>query len=102
VRDSRPWWTWLGRLFPREVRERVFEPACYERLRDRLEDRRSALGPGVGLYAINAFLGTAGRNLPRIWFENRGLSGIGRLAVGTGLTAIGYWVIQIVRYGYAY
>jgi hypothetical protein len=101
VRESAPWWALLGRLLPREVRERVYEPACYERLRDALQ-HRSQLHAGVGLYAINVFLGTAGRNLPRIWFDGDCLSGMGRLAVGIGLTAIGAWLILIVRYAYAY
>ncbi len=101
MRDSAPWWTALGYLLPRDVRERVYEPACYERLSDALR-RRSRLRGGVGLYAINVFLGTAGRNLPRIWFDGRCLSGMGRLAVGMGLTAVGAWLITIVRYAYAY
>lgn len=98
-RGTAPWWTWLGHLLPADVRERVYEPACYERLRDTLEGRVT-LRAGPGLYAINVFVGTASRNLPRIWFDGRTLSGMGRLAVGTGLAVIGFWLLQIFRYGY--
>lgn len=101
MRRSTPWWTSLGYLLPREVRERVYEPACYERLSAVLQSQTEA-GTGVGVYAIQVFLGSAGRNLPRIWFDGRGLSGLGRLAVGMGLTAIGSWLIVMVRYAYAY
>lgn len=101
MREPSPWWTLLGRLLPREVRERVYEPACYERLSAMLESRSPAR-VGVGIYAINVFLGTAGRNLPRIWFDGRCLSGLGRLAVGMGLTVIGAWLIVMVRYAYTY
>ncbi len=101
MRDAKPWWTWLGYLLPSDVRERVYEPACYDRLDDLLESHGPARAR-MGLYAINAFLGTAGRNFPRIWFDGRSLSGLGRLAVGISLTAISYWVLQFVRYAYTY
>ena len=101
MRKSEPWWASLGHLLPRDVRERVYEPACYERLRDALQSSPQ-FRASVGLYAINAFLATAGRNLPRIWFDGRCLSGLGRLAVGLGLTGVGAWLIVIVRYAYAY
>lgn len=100
VHSPAPWWTALGRLLPREVRERVFEPACYERLHDVLANRTTRRA-GVGVYAISVFVGTAGRNLPRIWFEGRRLSGLGRLAIAVGLTMIGSWMVLMVRYAYA-
>lgn len=93
------WWTLLGRLLPREVRERVYEPACYDRLRDSLE--RGSQQPGVGIYAIGAFVGAAGRNMPRIWFDGRALSGIGRLTLAIGVVAAGLWILTAVRYAYA-
>jgi hypothetical protein len=98
VPERAPWWAILGTLLPRDVRERVYEPACYERLRDRLEAGHHG---GLGLYPVGAFMGTAGRNLPRIWFEGRCLTGLGKAAVAGLLTAAGFWVIQLVRYAYA-
>ncbi len=62
--ERRPWWAALGRLLPREVRERVYEPACYEHLRNQLEAGRAG---DVGFYAVSAFMSTAARNLPRVW-----------------------------------
>ena len=100
MRSSTPWWTSLGHLLPREVRERVYEPACYERLREVLAGR-SPSRAGVGVYAIHVFLGTAGRNLPRIWFDGRRLSGLGRVAIGLGVVAVGSWMVVMARYAYA-
>jgi hypothetical protein len=55
----------------------------------------------VGIYAIGAFVGAAGRNMPRIWFDGRALSGIGRLTLAIGVVAAGLWILTAVRYAYA-
>lgn len=96
-----PWWCRLGRLLPRDVRERVYEPACYERLRRGLEGRgrRAAWIP---LYALAAFVAVAGFNLPWVLFDGRRLSGLGKatLVVGALAITLGYAAARS-RYGYA-
>ncbi len=97
----KPWWCRLGRLLPRDVRERVYEPACYERLRRGLEGR-GRRATWIPLYALAAFVAIAGFNLPWVFFDGRRLSGLGKatLVAGVVVSTLVY-AAAMVRYSYA-
>ena len=96
--DPTPWWCWLGRLLPTHVRERVYEPACYEHLRSGLEGpgRRA---PSIALYAVAAFVAAASFNLPRVFFDGRRLSGLGKAMLVVVAVALAY-AVTMARYNY--
>ena len=96
---ARPLWRAIGSLLPADVRERVFEPACYERLRRGLEQDRSAVP--MTAYALAALVGVAGFNFPRVLFDGRRLSRLGKLVLAGGLvTLAAVWLIVMARYSY--
>ena len=71
------WLTVLGSLLPVRIRERVFEPACYD-LAGRLlrsSDSTRFLGPRI--LVILLYVATA--NFPRVLFEDRRPSRLGVL-----------------------
>lgn len=74
------WTRWLGllgRLLPSRIRERVFEPACYDLAFEHLRDHRSIRLLGPRIFAILLYVATA--NFPGVLFENRRPSRLGFL-----------------------
>lgn len=95
-----PWWRSLGRLLPGDVRERVFEPACYEHLRRRLEGGGQTTW--VPVYALTAFFAIAGLNLPWVFFDGRRLSGLGKATLVAGVIAVTVvYALAMISYAYA-
>lgn len=96
-----PWWCRLGRLLPSDVRERVYEPACYERLRRGLE-RHGGRATWIPFYAVTAFVAIASFNLPWVFFDGRRLSGLGKATLMVGAVVIMLvYAVSMVRYSYA-
>lgn len=77
------WLPVLGSLLPTRVREYVFEPACYDLVRETLEKRRDArlLAPRL----VGILLHVTVVNFPRVLIEGRRPS---RLAVLLGSLAL--------------
>ncbi len=95
-----PLWQRIGTLLPETLRERVFEPACYERLRRGLE--RGDDRVPISMYALAALVGVIGLNFPRVLFDGRRLSRMGKLLAGSFVTSAAVaWVIVLIRYSYA-
>ena len=95
------WNTWLlalGRLLPRRVREYVFEPACYDLVRETLERRRDArlLAPRL----VGILLHVAVVNFPRVLFDDRRPSRLALLLGGLALiTFLGLMAMVLVMRG---
>ena len=77
------WLPVLGSLLPAHVREYVFEPACYDLVRETLEKHRDArlLGPRL----VGILVHVAVVNFPRVLIEDRRPS---RLAMLLGSLAL--------------
>ena len=73
----------LGSLLPKRVREYVFEPACYDLVRETLEKRRDVRLLAARLVGI--LLHVAVVNFPRVLIEDRRPS---RLAMLLGSIAL--------------
>ncbi len=94
-----PLWQRLGTLLPEDIRERVFEPACYERLRHDLEHGDNRVP--IGVYALAALIEVVGLNFPRVLFDGWRLSRVGKLLAGSIVTSAAVaWVIVLIRYSY--
>ena len=92
-------WRVLGRLLPREVRERVFEPAfadlTYAWLTSRKESRRLPFGAHV----MGTYVGCFSIVIPRIFVRGGRLTRFGRFsfwAVGV-LAAVALLVANIAQ-----
>ena len=79
------WLLVLGRLLPTRLREYVFEPACYDLVRETLERRRDArlLAPRL----VGVLLHVAVANFPRVLIEDRRPSRLAVLLAGLFLIA---------------
>lgn len=97
-----PGWLRIGALLPAELRERVFEPCCYDRLaRDLRAGRRWAtlLAPCFALYTL---LLTCGFNLPRLLRHRGRFTRLAKvLMLSAVFTVVGAFVILQFRYGYS-
>lgn len=80
------WLGFLGRLLPTPIRERVFEPACYDLALEHLRGRRSTHLLGPRIFAILVYVATA--NFPRVLFENRRPSRLGLLVGSVSLLSV--------------
>jgi hypothetical protein len=72
-------WRALGRLLPREVRERVFEPAFADLLRAWLTSSRS--GVPFPLRAVGTLLGCLPIAVPRLFVREGRLTRLGRASI---------------------
>ena len=79
-------WRALGRLLPRDVRERIFEPAFGDLTYHWL---RSDGGRGLpfGVRALSTYLGCFPVAIPRIFVKGGRLTGFGRASV---------WVVAVL------
>lgn len=84
------WLSVLGRLLPQQLRESVFEPACYDLVRDTLEHHRNAylLAPRL----IGILLHVSAINFPRVLIDHRRPSRLALLLCGGLLTTAGILV----------
>ncbi|MDA8021358.1 MAG: hypothetical protein MPN21_28345 [Thermoanaerobaculia bacterium] len=100
--QASPWWLRLGSLLPSDLRERVFEPCCFERMdRDLRAGRRWArrLAPW---YALHVLVMTCGYNLPRMIRHQGRFTRLAKvLLLGAAGTAVFAFVILQLRYGYS-
>ena len=80
------WLLTLGRLLPRRTREYVFEPACYDLVRETLERRRDArlLAPRL----VGILLHVAVADFPRVLVDDRRPSRLALLLGGFALLAV--------------
>lgn len=98
MREAMRWERWLGalgRLLPVRIRERVFEPACYDLVFEHLRGHRSTHMLGPRIFAILVYVATA--NFPRVLFEKRRPSRLGVLVGSLALLSVAVLVaIRIV------
>ena len=75
-------WRALGRLLPRDVRERIFEPAFADLMRNRLTGKTAAARSlPFGVWAVGTFLGCVPAAASRVVRQNGHLTRFGKLAV---------------------
>ena len=79
-------WRWLGRLLPRDVRERVFEPAFADLTYGWLTaaDRRVPFG----VRAVGTFMGCVRIVIPRVIVRDRRLTRFGKVVVWGGAAIV--------------
>lgn len=79
-------WRWLGRLLPRDVRERVFEPAFADLTYGWLTaaDRRVPFG----VRAVGTFMGCIRIAIPRVIVRHRRLTRVGKVVVWGGAAIV--------------
>ncbi len=97
------WWFALGTVLPREIRERIFEPACYDLLRERAsrdKDRRERWS--YSLRAVNILLSSSWRGALLVLPKRRGVRKFAKIAVFGGLAAailmlilLRDWILQL-------
>ncbi len=75
-------WRWLGRLLPRDVRERVFEPAFADLTHVWLTTAERRVPFGVR--ALGTFMGCARIAIPRVIVRDRRLTRFGKVVVWGG------------------
>ncbi len=88
---------------PREIRERIFEPACYDLLRERAgcgEDRRERWS--YSLRAVNILVSSTWRGALLVLPKRRGIRKFAKIAVLGGLAAailmlifLRDWILQL-------
>ena len=74
------WLIFLGRFLPTRFREVVFEPACYDLVRETLERRESTGSLAPRMMGILVYVAVV--NFPRVLFEDRRPSRLG-VVLGT-------------------
>ena len=79
-------WRWLGRLLPRDVRERVFEPAFADLTYGWLTAADGRVPFGVR--AFGTFLGCARIAIPRVVVRDRRLTRFGKVVVWGGAVIV--------------
>ena len=97
------WWFSLGAVLPKEIRERIFEPACYDLLRERAGcggDRRERWS--YSLRAVNILLSSTWRGALLVLPKRRGVRKFAKIAVLGGLAAailmlilLRDWIMQL-------
>jgi len=88
-------WRTLGRLLPREVRERVFEPAFTDLLRAWLTRERTEGAAPFWAAAITTYLGCLPIAVPHLFVRRGRLTRLGKGLVwaASGLTVA--WVVLL-------
>ncbi len=82
------WWFSLGAVLPREIRERIFEPACYDLLRERASrdnDRRERWS--YSLRAVHILVSSTWRGALLVLPKRRSVRRLAKIAVLGGLAA---------------
>lgn len=88
------WLAVLGQLLPQRLRECVFEPACYDLVRDTLEQQRNArlLAPRL----VGILLHVSVINFPRVLVDRRRPSRLALLLGGGFLMTAGILVSLVL------
>lgn len=95
-------WRALGRLLPREIRERVFDPAFSDLLRTWVKGRGSAGALPFGLHALGTFVGCVPIAVPRLFIDRGRLTRLGRVSlISVGLIVLVVLVMNSVYDAYA-
>ncbi len=97
------WWFALGTVLPREIRERIFEPACYDLLRERVsrdKDRREKWS--YSLRAVHILVSSTWRGALLVLPKRRSVRRLAKIAVLGGLAAailmlilLRDWILQL-------
>lgn len=96
VRRPRPTrWSWLGRLLPRDVRERIFEPAFADLLRAHLQSSERAALP-FGVRAIAHYVRCLPIALPGLFYARGRVTRLGRVCLA-GLSAVALVVVLVAN-----
>lgn len=98
-------WRWLGRLLPRSVRERVFEPAFADLYRDTLERRSRASASRVpfAFRALATYAGCTPPALARLFVVRGKPTRLSRalgvlVVVSLGLVVAAQWLGETLGY----
>ena len=95
--DSRPpraGWIRLGRLLPREIRERIFEPAYADLLRRWLDERDQRRG-WFGLRVLATYAGCLPIAAPRLFVRRGRLTVFARVTIlATGTLVVGFVALR--------
>ena len=97
------WWFSLGAVLPREIRERIFEPACYDLLRERASrDKHRRERWTYSLRAVNILVSSTWRGALLVLPKRRGVRKFAKIAVLGGLAAailmlifLRDWILQL-------
>lgn len=85
----------MGRLLPKEVRERIYEPAIADLLHGWLTRRGPARRLPFGVYAIATALGCVPPAIPRLFVRHGTLTRLSRvLLAGCAVLVIAVWMLQ--------
>ncbi len=91
------WWFSLGVVLPREIRERIFEPACYDLLRERVSrDRDRRRKWSDSLRAVNILVSSTWRGALLVLPKRRGVRKFAKIAVWGGL-AVAILMLILLR-----
>lgn len=96
-------WRRLGRLLPRDVRNRVFEPALADLMHERLAGGRGARRLPFGLLALGTCLGCLPPAARRVLVRGGRLTRVGQIAIWalTVLTVLTFALVRLRQaYGY--
>lgn len=83
------WWFSLGAVLPREIRERIFEPACYDLLRERASrDKDLREKWSYSLRAVNILVSSTWRGALLVLPRRRSFRRFAKIAVLGGFAAL--------------
>lgn len=74
-------WRLLGRLLPREIRERIFEPAFGDLMYTWLKSTEGTRRLPFGAHAMGTYVGCFSIALPRLFMRSGRLTRLGRFSL---------------------
>lgn len=81
-------WRGLGRYLPKEVRERVYDPAFTDLLYRWLTSGEDSKRIPFGVYAIGTVLGCIPIAVPRLFFRRGALTRLSRVVLASAATLL--------------
>ena len=88
-------WRALGRLLPRDVRERIFEPAFGDLVRSWLNTGRAASRLPFAMRAVGTYMGCVPIAIPRIFVRGGRLTRVGHATLWTAAVATAVVVVVL-------
>ena len=87
-------WKTLGRFLPKDVRERVFEPAYTDMMRRWLESPQRSRRP-FGLHAVATYAACVPIAVPRMLVRHGRLTCVGKALVWGGAAAVLLTIVAV-------